>query len=149
MPLDSLRLRRHHRKALDQLPRGTEVILEKPRWQWVADAAKAMVSATTPSGRWLLLRDGFFHFQSIAPATFAQMAGFTFTSQETRFIWHFLVEYVHTSERHLGPMIQADHERERTRSRAGDPVDAPPPSRHDPREIVTETLPDHEKRRMY
>lgn len=147
MALDALRLRRHHLKQLDQLQFGDQVILGKARKAWVADAAKAMVSATTPSGRWLLLRDGYYHFERVAPALFDQMAGFKFTSQEIRFIWFFLSEYVHLHERHLASVIQAEHERERTRS-TPDTSPAEQAKTMDPRDIVTETLPDHLKRRM-
>lgn len=71
------------------------------RRQWRKGAVKALLASTTPSGRFLMLRAGFFHFQTIAQPVLKAVADHAFTSSDLRRIYDDLAKHVFEHERHL------------------------------------------------
>jgi hypothetical protein len=85
----------------------------KPRGVWVDDAVKALIASTTPSGRYLILRQGFLAFEQRAAPQFRAECGFSFTSHELRGIWEAIGRWVHRTERHLQRALERQYEQER------------------------------------
>ncbi len=93
------------------------------RGDYVKDAARALIAATSPSGRFLILRGGFVNFQIVAKQQFGQEADFAPTSTELRWMWDFLVSYVMRKERHLVDRFEAAYQKH-LRKNAGKPTEA-------------------------
>ena len=78
-----------------------QIILGKKRGLWVRDAARGLIASTTPSGRFLILRGGYHHFEQTAIPIFDQLSGFKFTSSEMRWVFEYVARHVMRHERHL------------------------------------------------
>lgn len=89
-----------------------QMFLTRPRKYWIIDAAGAILQATTPGSRFLMLRAGYHKFESFALPGFKEFAGFTFTSSEIRHVWEMLGKWVHQKERHLQRGLEKLYEAE-------------------------------------
>lgn len=75
-------------------PTPNQVILGKRRGQWVRDCALALVASTEPSGRFLLMRGGFYLFQERTRTQFKNHVNLNLTSDELRWIYDYVARYM-------------------------------------------------------
>jgi hypothetical protein len=100
-----------------QLPNAGTVIVDGDppvrRWQFVYTALGAILSSTTPGGRYLMLRNGFQHFQLVSMVSFEQMSSMKLDANELRALYEGLAEYVQRREAHMQPGFDLLYELER------------------------------------
>ncbi len=79
------------------------------------DAVGALVSATTPYGRYKIYKEGFLKFEPIARRLFREEANLPFTSIELRCVFDSLVLYINKVDRKNGhrPMCRKKYAYER------------------------------------
>lgn len=80
---------------------GKSILDVVPRWAWRRNCAKAIIAATTPATRFLIMRAGFVPFQTSAKVYFAELSGLKFDSNELRLIFEAIARHVQRRERHL------------------------------------------------
>lgn len=83
------------------MAKDTSILDAVPRWAWRRNCMKAIVAATTPATRFLILRGGFVPFQTSAGVYFSELVGLKFDSNELRLIFEALNRHVQCRERHL------------------------------------------------
>lgn len=75
-------------------PHPNQMILGKRRGQWVRDAARALIGSTTPSGRFLLMREGFDVFFERAKPALRAFVDFDLTAGELRWVYDYIARYI-------------------------------------------------------
>lgn len=114
-------------------------------------AAQSIIASTTPGGRFLMLRGGFWRFQQASKVMFTELAGWTFDSNELRKIWEFIGRYVQRKEWHMQPGLALLYEQERRKfsaDRIGDD-DGPGSGSGGGSDISVEAVRDGSKRRVH
>ena len=140
---------------LPHIPLNTknEQILGKPRWHFVVSAAKAIVSATDPHLRWLIVRGGQAEFLRVAQRKFlAFQPAIKFTEDELRWIFQVLETSIpeRFREAQMAKAIERFQRKELTdkqlKNGAGEgPTGHDGPSQQFGGGITTEFLPDRDK----
>jgi hypothetical protein len=82
------------------------------RWKWVYTCALQIIGAMSPGARWLLLRDGFYHFQNVLIPAFNMSSPLPLRWYEVRAVWDAIAEYQRRYESHLLPGLELLHQRE-------------------------------------
>lgn len=91
-----------------------EIVHGKPWGEWVRDAARAIIAATTPQRRYAMVQAGFFAFQGIAAAELNNGTPFRFGTEELRWIFSML-ERQSVQDLKRYPKLQAQFENRRDR----------------------------------
>jgi hypothetical protein len=136
-----------------QLPHAADIIVQGDppvrRWQFVYSALGAILSSTTPGGRYLMLRNGFPSFQLASMVSFDQLSTMKFDATELRALFDGIEEYVQRKEAHMIPGFALLYERERASFSSDVPdvnaEDAPKP---DKAEFQVEKVVDGSMRRV-
>lgn len=98
------------------MPLPNEIVMGKAWGVWVRDAARALVAATTPPRRLLIVRGGFLAFAAVSKSLFANLTPFQFSIVELRWIFGMLeLQSQRDVKKH--PKLLEDFERRRERER--------------------------------
>lgn len=95
------------------MPLPTDIVNGKRWGLWVRDAARALVSATTPKRRYAIVRAGFFTFQQIAGPELNNQTPFRFGTVELRWIFDML-ERQAKRDMKLYPTLERDFDNRRS-----------------------------------
>lgn len=96
------------------MPNPRDIVNGKAWGLWVRDAARALVSATTPPRRYAMVRAGFHTFQQIAGPELNNGTPFRFGTVELRWIFDMLVRQAKRDVK-LYPDLERDFENRRSR----------------------------------
>lgn len=98
------------------MPKNPRELVQGKAWGlWVRDAARALISATTPPRRYAMVRAGYLTFQAIAGDELNNGTPFRFGDAELRWIFSML-ERQALRDRKKYPNLERDFENRRTRA---------------------------------
>lgn len=95
------------------MPNAKDIVNGKAWGLWVRDAARALVAATTPQRRYVIVRGGFFTFQQIAAAELNNGTPFRFGTVELRWIFDMVARQSKRDVR-MYPQLERDFENRRS-----------------------------------
>lgn len=97
------------------MPKNPREIVQGKAWGlWVRDAARALISATTPPRRYALVKAGYLAFQAIAGTALNNGTPFRFGAEELRWIFAMLERQAKRDLRQY-PNLEKDFEARRSK----------------------------------
>lgn len=84
----------------------SEPLKDLPRGWWIMQAAKALIAATGPNHRYMMMRDGFVAFQNRVIPAMNSTTDAHFDANDARAMWDILVKWSWRKERHLYPFLE-------------------------------------------
>ena len=83
-----------HGSNVRATPSLNQLILGKPRWEWIVDCARTLIAATDPAMRYLIRRDGRHVFMERSRIPFAEDSPVALTSDERGRVYDYLMHYI-------------------------------------------------------